>query len=62
MRDEIVDILLRLRTLRVIDDPDEEFDRLCLMGDVARLLDAQAELGEALLRHNRATQSPARES
>jgi hypothetical protein len=62
MREEIVDILIRLRTLRVIDDSDEEFDRLMLVADVARLIGATPEdLGEALMRYNRATQEPARE-
>ena len=62
MREEIIDILVRLRTLRVIDDADERFDQLSLVGEVAGLIGATpTELGQALLRVNRATRSPARE-
>jgi len=62
MREDIVEALVSLRSLRVIADPDEEFDRLELMGEFARLLAARDELGEALLRYNRAVHSPAREA
>lgn len=65
MREEIIDVLVRIRLLRVVDDPDEEFDRLSLVGEVARLVGATPdELGQALLRINilsRATAAPARE-
>ncbi len=51
MREEIVDLLVRLRMLRVIPDLDEEFDRIALVGEVAHYAGATAEeLGEALRR------------
>jgi len=51
VREEIIDILSRLRMLRTSGGPDEEFDKLSLVGETARLLGASSEdLGEALLR------------
>lgn len=63
MREEIADILTRLRLLPVIDDPDEQFDRLCLVGEVAALVGATpGELGQALLRVSRTAAAPGGEA
>ena len=56
MREKVIQALLDLRMLPVNPGPDfgNDFDRLQLMGRFARLLDAEEELGEALLRFVRA--------
>ncbi len=56
MRKDFIEALLKLRMLDV--SVNDEFDRIYLMGEFAKLLDAKDELGEALLRYNKATNSP----
>ena len=55
MNEEKVQALLDLLLLPVQDRPDLEnfdagFDRFCLAGDFARLMEAEAELQEAIRR------------
>ena len=59
MREDFIEALLKLRMLDVT--LDDEFDRIRLMGEFARLLNTDEELGEALLRYNRVANSPAKE-
>jgi len=61
MDEDRVDLLIRLRMLRVV--PEDEFDHLSLMGEVASRIGASPdELGAALLRVVRAAEAPGRES
>ena len=56
LRESIVDLLLRLRSLPLFDLLGIEFERTAVMCLVAMRLDARAELGEALIRYTKAVE------